>query len=249
MFGSAYVFLKQSLCEIRVYPSINKFKFQKKKKITDKSKKITDKSKKITTKSQKKQRNPKNEQPRWRAERPQYSSSPRKSRGQTLSVRWSSPFLIRPLCHNHNIDHTCKVQVYSQRFSATGQRRTLVWPKSRSHRGRGYPLKQDIRISWYRDIRWIRIKFFWRKVSDSLFKCILDDILIYTIPCDTYMIYIIIPCELAYRNFWSLLLGNLSIVAHRTWSDKYLSAPLDPNLQFVFSSFFNLFLKGGCQGF
>ena len=32
--------------------------------------------------------------PMWRAESPQYSSSPRKSRGQTLSVRCSSPFLI-----------------------------------------------------------------------------------------------------------------------------------------------------------
>ena len=53
MFGSAYVFLKQSLCEIWVYPSRNKFKFQKKKKITEKSKKITDKSKKITDKSKK----------------------------------------------------------------------------------------------------------------------------------------------------------------------------------------------------
>ena len=54
------------------------------------------------------------QQPRWRAERPQYSSSPRKSRGQTLSVRWSSPFLRRASSFHTQTNTNTNTQTHFQ---------------------------------------------------------------------------------------------------------------------------------------
>ena len=66
---------------------------------------------------------------------------------------------------------------------------------------------QRVEVAEGEDIRWDKCNSdFFDGRSQIHLKCILDEKLSYEI-----------PCEVAYRNFWSLLLGNLSIVAHRTW--------------------------------